>query len=87
VNKALSKRYRAKNACVRQGGTLIIEDTQDIIAQKDIDKQVQRDVYTAGGSYKEGQLSRRHYRIYRKASHNTQTCQKAIDISSLLDSD
>jgi hypothetical protein len=40
VNKALSKRYRAKITRVYQGDTLTIEDIQDIIAQKDIDEQV-----------------------------------------------
>jgi Na+/phosphate symporter len=83
ANKALSKRRRAKKACVRQGGALIVEDTQDIIAQKDVDKQVQHDRRAAEGSCREGQLSKRHYRIYRKAGHNVQTCQEAIDISSL----
>jgi hypothetical protein len=38
ANKALSKRRRAKKACVRQGGALTIKDAQDIIAQKDVDK-------------------------------------------------
>ncbi len=32
VNEALSKRQRAKKNCIRQGGTLIIEDTHDILA-------------------------------------------------------
>ena len=54
VNEALSKRRRAKKARVRQGSALTIEDTQDIILQKDVDKQVRRDVRTAGGSRKEG---------------------------------
>jgi hypothetical protein len=40
VNKALSKYYRAKKVYVCQGGAFTIKDTQDIIAQKDIDKQV-----------------------------------------------
>jgi hypothetical protein len=40
VNKTLSKYRRAKKTRVRQGNILIIEDTQDIISQKDIDKQV-----------------------------------------------
>jgi len=38
ANEALSKRRRAKKACVRQGGALTIEDAQDIIAQKDVDE-------------------------------------------------
>ena len=55
ANEALSKRRRAKKARVRQGGVLTIEDTQDTILQKDVDKQVRRDVRAAGGSRKEGQ--------------------------------
>jgi hypothetical protein len=57
------------------------------MSQKDIDKQVQRDIHTAGGSHKEGQPFRRFYRICGKASYNTRTCQKTIDISSSSDSD
>jgi hypothetical protein len=87
ANKALSKRRRAKKARVCQGGVLTVEDTQDIIVQKDVDEQVRRDVRVARGSYKEGQLSRRYCRICRKAGHNTRTCQEAIDISSLSDSE
>jgi hypothetical protein len=50
ANKALSKYQRAKKAYVYKGSTLTVEDTQDIIAQKDVDKQVRRDVYIVGGS-------------------------------------
>jgi hypothetical protein len=74
VNKALSKRRRAKKTRVCQGGTLTIEDTQDIIAQKDVDEQVRRDVRTEEGNREEGQPSKRRYRTYRKAGHNARTC-------------
>jgi hypothetical protein len=40
ANKTLSKYHKTKKARVRQGSILTIEDTQDIISQKDIDKQV-----------------------------------------------
>ncbi|KFY19868.1 hypothetical protein V493_07812, partial [Pseudogymnoascus sp. VKM F-4281 (FW-2241)] len=39
ANEALSKRRRAKKARVREGGALIVEDAQDIIAQEDVDEQ------------------------------------------------
>jgi hypothetical protein len=54
VNEALSKRRRAKKTRVRQGGALTIEDRQDIVAQKDIDEQIRRDVRTERGNRKEG---------------------------------
>ena len=50
VNKALSKRYRAKKACIYQEDILTIKDIQDIIIQKDMDKQIQYNIYTTEGS-------------------------------------
>jgi hypothetical protein len=86
ANEALSKRRRAKKARIRQGGVLIVEDVQDIIAQKDVDEQVRRDVRAAAGSRGEGQPSGRHCRIYGKTGYNARTCQEDIDIYSLSDS-
>ena len=85
ANEALSKRRRAKKARVRQGGALTIEDVQDLIAQKDVDKQVQRDVRAARGNRGEGQPSGRRYRTCGKASYNARTCQEDVDTSSVLD--
>jgi hypothetical protein len=86
ANEALNKRRRAKKTRVCQGGALIVQDAQDISAQKDVDKQVRRDIREAGVSRGEGQLSRRRCGTCGKASYNTRTCQEDIDISSLLDS-
>jgi hypothetical protein len=86
ANKTLSKRRKTKKTRVRQGGTLIVEDAQDIIIQKDIDKQVQRNIHAAGGSRGKGQPFGRRYRTYGKTSHNTRTYQEDIDISSASDS-
>jgi hypothetical protein len=74
ANKALSKRRRAKKTRLCQGGALIVEDVQDILAQKDVDKQVRRDLCTERGNQKEGQLSRRRYSTCGKASYNVRTC-------------
>jgi hypothetical protein len=43
ANKILSKRRKAKKTRVRQGGALIIEDAQDILAQKEAEEQARRD--------------------------------------------
>ena len=74
ANEALSKRRRAKKARVRQGGALIIEDAQDIITQKDVDKQVRRDIRAAGDNQGEGQSFRRRCGTCGKAGHNVRTC-------------
>jgi hypothetical protein len=70
ANEALSKRRRAKKARVRQGGVLTVKDAQDILAQKDVDKQVQRDLRAEGGNQKEGQSSGRRCGTCGKAGHN-----------------
>jgi len=49
VNKALSKRRRAKKNHIRQGGTLTIEDTHDILAQEEVDEQIRCDKRSRGG--------------------------------------
>jgi hypothetical protein len=68
-------------------GALTVEDAQDILVQKNIDEQVQRDIREAGSSHKEEQPSGQHCRTCGRAGYNARTCQEAIDISSLLDSD
>ena len=87
ANKALSKRRRAKKSRVRQGGTLTIEDALDILAQKDAEEQVRRDKRSREGGQNEGQSTTRRCSTYGKTGHNTRTCQEAIEISSLSDSE
>jgi hypothetical protein len=53
ANEALSKRRRAKKTRVCQGEALTVEDTQDILAQKEVDEQVRRDLRTERGNRKE----------------------------------
>jgi hypothetical protein len=86
INKALSKCRRAKKTRVRQGGIFTIRDKQDILIQKDMDKQVRRDIYIEKNSRKEGQLTRRRYSTCGKTGYNTRTCQIDINMSSLSDS-
>ena len=82
ANKALSKRRRAKKNRICQGGVLTVEDAQNILAQKDVDEQVRRDLCADRGSQKEGKSSGRHCRTCGKAGHNMRTCQEDIDMSS-----
>ena len=57
ANEALSKRHRARKTRICQGSALTTEDAQDILAQKDVDEQVRRDMLVESGSLKEGKLS------------------------------
>jgi hypothetical protein len=49
ANETLSTRRRAKKTHVRQGGALTVGDSQDFLAQKDIDRQVAQEMRQNGG--------------------------------------
>lgn len=55
ANKVFSKYYRVKKTYIYQGDVLIIEDTQDIITQRDTGKQVQYNKYIVRSNQREGQ--------------------------------
>ena len=80
ANEALSKRRRAKKTRIRQGGTLTVEDAQDIIAQKEAEEQVRRDLREERASRREGQLSARRCRACGETGHNARTCQDTIEV-------
>jgi uncharacterized protein YaiL (DUF2058 family) len=87
ANEALSKRRRAKNNRIRQGGTLTIEDAYNILTQEEVDAQIQRDRRSGGIGRNEGQSTIRYYSTYGKTGHNARTCQEAIETSSPSDSE
>jgi hypothetical protein len=86
ANKVFSKCRKAKKNRIRQGGVFTIEDTHDILAQEEVDKQIQRDKRSRKVCRNEGKSSAWCYNTYRETRYNTRTCQEAIDISSSLDS-
>ncbi|KAJ6436060.1 Glycoside hydrolase family 43 protein [Purpureocillium lavendulum] len=43
ANEGLSKRRRAKKTRIRLGGSLTIQDAQDLVDQKDLDEQIQKE--------------------------------------------
>jgi hypothetical protein len=49
ANHTLSKRRRARKIRVRQGGSLTVQDGQDLLDQKDVDQQVQQETREGSG--------------------------------------
>ena len=70
ANEALSKRRRAKKNRIRQGGALIVEDAHDILAQEEVNIQINRDRRSRGGGQNEGQPTTRRCSTYSKTGHN-----------------
>jgi hypothetical protein len=74
ANKALSKRRRAKKNRIRQEGVLTIEDAHDILAQKEVDKQIRRDKRSGGVYWNKGKSSAQRCGTCEEAGHNVRTC-------------
>jgi hypothetical protein len=85
ANEALSKRRRAKKNCICQEGVLTVEEAHNIIAQNEVDKQIQRDKRSREVNCKERNSRARHCSAYRKTSYYASTCQEVVDILSLLE--
>src|SRR6187402_51779 len=87
ANEALIKRRRAKKARIREGGALTVEDAQDLLLQKDVEEQAQRDLRTKEGRKKEGQPLIRRCGTCGETSHNARTCQDTIVVLGSSDSE
>jgi hypothetical protein len=86
ANKIFSKYQRAKKNYIRQGGVFIIEDTYDILAQEEINKQIRCNKRSRKIRRNERKSSARYYNTCGETRYNTRICQETIDISSLSDS-
>lgn len=75
ANEALSKRRRAKKTRVRQGGALTVEDAHILLAQKKVEKPVERDRREINNSGEEYQATVRRCSNCGKSGHNARTCQ------------
>jgi len=83
ANKALSKRRRAKKTRVRQGGALTVEDAHNLLAQKEAEKQVERDRRENSGGSKERPAIVRRCGNCGKPGHNARTCQVDAEMSNV----
>jgi hypothetical protein len=87
ANEALSKRRRAKKTRVGQGGTRTVEDVHDILAQKEVDEQIQSDKRSRRVGQNEGQSTTRHCGTCGKTGHYAPTCPGGVDMSTSSDSE
>lgn len=81
ANSIISKRRRAKKTRVRLGGSLSIQDAEDIQAQKDVERQVQQETPENGSSLSHSQPRQRRCGVCGKPGHNARTCQIEIESS------
>lgn len=87
ANEALSKRRRAKKACIYLGGSLSIQDAEDLLDQKAVNDQVTQETQLGGGSVRGGRTKLRCYGLCGKPGHNSRTCKEAVELSDSTASD
>ena len=81
ANKALSKRQRAKQTCIQEGGTCTRDAAAVLIATKEA-KQSKRQKRSRGEGDEEASSSASQCcRKCRQAGHNVRTCPKAKEDS------
>lgn len=83
ANEALSKRRRAKKTHVRLGGPLTVGDGQDLLAQKEVQEQVERETCENGGRRIRTETAPRRCGKCGKPGHNARTCQKDVEMSDV----
>lgn len=79
ANHTLSKHRRARKTRVRQGGSLTVQDGQDLLDQKDVEQQVQQEMREGRGRAKRVETRERHCGICGKPGHNARTCQEDVE--------
>ena len=83
ANEALSKCRRAKKTHVCEGGVLTAEDAWDILAQKEVGKQVAWDMRENWGVDGERMATVRRCSNCGKPGHNARTCQVNAEIPNV----
>ena len=87
ANEALSKRRRAKRTRVQLGGSLAVQDAQNVLDQGAVGGEGVQEMQS-GGSGAGGVRTRvRCYGVCGKPSHNARTCQEAAEASDSAVSD
>jgi hypothetical protein len=81
ANEELSKRRRAKKTRVRLGGSLTIQDAEDLLDQRAIDEQILQENRQSGSRAGGARTKTRCCSICGKPGHNARTCQEAGESS------
>ena len=87
ANSNLAKRRKAKKTRVRQGGTLEVDEAQDLLDQKDVDTQLGEETRASSSRARRAQPREQRYGICGNTGHNARTCEMDIETSGESDFD
>jgi len=81
ANEELSKRRRAKKTRVRLGGSLTVQEAQDLLDQKAVGEQLVQETRQNGGGAGGSRTKIRCCGVCGKPGHNARTCKEAVESS------
>ncbi len=87
ANEALSKRRRAKRTRVQLGGSLSIQDAQDVLGQRDVGREGAQETQPDGSCAGEFRTRVRCCGVCGKPGHNARTCHEVAKASDSAASD
>ena len=87
ANEALSKRRRAKRTRVQLGGSLAVQDAQDVVGQRVVGREGAQETQPDGGGAGGVRTKVRCCSVCGKPGHNARTCQEAGEASDSAASD
>ena len=87
ANEVLSKRRRAKKTRVCLGGSLTVGDAHDLLAQKEVQEQMERETRENGGRRTRTETAPRRCGKCGKPGHNARTCQEDAEMSDVYNSE
>ena len=87
TNEALSKHRRAKKRRIQVGGPLNIYEATDILADKDVQAQLEEEIQSGSGRSRRRAVGPRYCSNYSKTGHNSRTCQEDVEMDDESDSE
>ena len=87
ANEGLSRRRRAKKTRVRLGGSLTVQEAQDLLDQKAVGEQLAQETRQSGGGAGGSRTKIRCCGVCGKPGHNARTCKEAAESSDSSVSD
>jgi hypothetical protein len=87
ANEALSKRRRAKRTRVQLGGSLAVQDAQDVLGQGAVGSEGVQETQPGSSSTGGGRTKVRCCSVCGKPGYNARTCQEAAEASDSAASD
>ena len=87
ANEALSKRRRAKRTRVQLGGSLAVQDAQEVLGQGAVGGEGVQEMQPEGGGAGGVRTRVRCCGVCGKPGHNARTCQEVAEASDSAVSD